>query len=83
MTLDGNSVEVVAPDMLVIDIQTGNGSDVLIGTAYQDYLAGGEGSDTYTGADGKDFFSDVDSDGNDYDTLIETFNRDVTLTDST
>ncbi|HTH04260.1 MAG TPA: hypothetical protein VL916_00265, partial [Ilumatobacteraceae bacterium] len=65
-----------------LQVTTGDGNDVLIGSAWNDRLDGGTGSDRYTGGDGLDTFFDS-SGPDDIDVLVEAFNRDMGLFDDT
>ncbi len=78
----GVDVLVRGADRLALQILTGQGDDVLIGSPFNDLLDGGTGSDRYTGGDGLDTFFDASPVG-DVDVLIETFDRDMGLFDDT
>ncbi|MDO9174491.1 MAG: hypothetical protein Q7V62_06765, partial [Actinomycetota bacterium] len=66
-------------DFAALKLAGGDGSDILVGSAYRDYLDGGTGSDQYTGGEGVDVFADAGGAG---DTLLERFDLDMTLFDN-
>ena len=75
---DGSST--VFPDLIAVTLKGNTGDDVLVGSAFADTLDGGTGSDRFTGGAGRDTFIDGSVAGSgDVDTLVETFNLDMSL----
>lgn len=71
-------------DQIALTLIGGSGDDRLIGTPFEDVLDSGTGSDTVTGGESRDIFLDASLPGSgDVDTLVERFDADITLTDST
>ena len=60
---------------IALDLRGNQGHDTIIGSNYNDIIRGGLGNDTLTGGIGVDSFFDEGG----YDTLIEQFDKDMTL----
>ncbi|MGZ6715887.1 MAG: hypothetical protein ACXVFG_14140, partial [Gaiellaceae bacterium] len=75
---DNINASAVASDLLVLRLQGNTGDDVLVGSPFNDILDGGTGNDHFTGGPGLDTFIDS-SPSTDTDTLIETFDNDMSL----
>ncbi|HMC69873.1 MAG TPA: calcium-binding protein, partial [Mycobacteriales bacterium] len=73
------TAHITSQDLVAVQISTAGGNDRLIGSPYADFLDSGLGNDTVTGGAGLDTFADAG--GN--DTLVEQFDSDMALFDST
>ena len=75
----GSTIEAI--DRVALTLVGGSGDDILLGSPFDDALDGGEGSDTYTGGLGLDTFTDASTSASDVDTLIETQDFDLFISD--
>ena len=81
---DGDTINASAltKDLLAIEINAGEGDDVVVGSPFNDRIDTSLGADTVTGGSGLDLFFD-NSPSDEIDTLIEQFDDDMGLFNNT